>query len=251
MINEPFATGTSPLHTLDPRVKIVAATLFTLVVAVLTHFPALLAALIISIALVFTARLELKEVLRRLMIINAFVLFFWLLLPVTVPGSPLGQLGPLTLTREGIILAARLTIKSNAIVLAFIALLATEPVATLGQALGHLKVPTKLVQLLLLTYRYIFVIEQEYRRLSRAATIRGFYPKTNLHTYKTYAYMVGILFVRASFRAERVHQAMRCRGFSGQFHTLHQFNFVHRDRLWSLILATAILIIGGLEWLIG
>lgn len=251
MINEPFATGTSPLHTLDPRVKIVAATLFTLVVAVLTQFPALSAALMISMGLVFTARLDGKEVVRRLLLINAFVLFFWLLLPVTVPGSPLGQWGPLTLTREGVVLAARLTIKSNAIVLAFIALLATEPIATLGQALGHLKIPTKLVQLLLLTYRYIFVIEQEYRRLSRAATIRGFYPKTNLHTYKTYAYMVGILFVRASFRAERVHQAMRCRGFSGRFHTLHQFNFTHHERRWSLILATAILVVGGLEWLIG
>lgn len=251
MINELFATGTSPLHTLDPRVKIVAATLFTLMVAILTQFDALTVALAISVGLIFTAQLDLKEVLKRLLIINAFVLFFWLLLPVTVPGSPFGQLGPLTITHEGVVLAARLTIKSNAIVLASIALLATEPIATLGQALGHLKVPTKLVQLLLLTYRYIFVIEQEYRRLLRAAIIRGFYAKTNLHTYKTYAYMVGILFVRASFRAERVHQAMRCRGFSGRFYSLHQFNFSNHERLWSFIFVLAILVIGGLEWLIG
>jgi cobalt/nickel transport system permease protein len=136
-------------------------------------------------------------------------------------------------------------------VLAFIALVATQPIATVGQALGSLKVPNKLVQLLLLTYRYVFVIELEYRRLSRAATMRGFLPGTNLHTYKTYAYMVGILFVRAGLRAQRVHQAMRCRGFDGRFHTLHQFHYARKEHLWSLFFVSAILTIGGLEWLIG
>ncbi len=248
MISEPFAIGTSPLHRLDPRFKIVAATLFTLIVAVLTRFGALGAALTVSVGLIFIARLGLKDVAKRLLIINTFIFFFWLVLPITVPGKTLWQMGPLTLTREGLVLAARLTLKSNAIVLAFIALVATQPIATVGHALGSLKVPSKLVQLLLLTYRYIFVIEQEYRRLSRSAIMRGFKPKTNLHTYKTYAYMVGILFVRAGLRAERVLQAMRCRGFNGRFHTLHHFNYSRQEHLWSLIFITAMVILGGLEW---
>ena len=251
MMNQPFAMGASPLHRLDPRFKIVAATFLTLIVAILTRFSALWVALIVSVGLVFIARLNLIELGKRLLLINTFVLFLWLVLPLTVPGKALWQMGPLVLTREGLILAARLTIKSNAIVLAFIALVATQPIATVGQALGSLRVPNKLVQLLLLTYRYVFVIEQEYRRLSRAAIMRGFLPKTNLHTYKTYAYMVGILFVRAGLRAERVHQAMRCRGFNGRFHTLHHFNESRQEHLWSLVFVAALFIIGGLEWLTG
>ena len=31
---------------------------------------------------------------------------------------------------------------------------------------------------------------------------------------------VFVLFVRASLRAKRVHQAMQCRGFTGRFHAL-------------------------------
>jgi len=251
MINEPFAIGASPLHRLDPRCKLAAAALLTLIVAVLTRCSALWAALIVSLGLVLIARLDINKVARSLLIVNTFIFFLWLVVPFTVSGNALWQMGPLALTNEGLMLAARVTIKSNAIALVFIALVATQPVATVGPALGSLKVPGKLVQLLLLTYRYIFVIEQEYRRLSRAAIIRGFLPRTNLHTYKTYAYMAGILFVRAGLRAERVHQAMRCRGYNGRLHTLHQFHYSHEEYLWSLVFATAMLIIGSLEWLIG
>jgi cobalt/nickel transport system permease protein len=71
-----------------------------------------------------------------------------------------------------------------------------------------------------MSYRYIAVIEDEYKRLLRAAKFRGFRPKTNFHSYKTFAYLAGMLFVRASLRAQRVHQAMLCRGFNQKFYSL-------------------------------
>ena len=76
---------------------------------------------------------------------------------------------------------------SNAILLAFIALIGSSTIATLGSALGRLRIPEKIIYLLLLNYRYIFVMEEEYRRLLRSASIRGFRPGSNIHTYKTYA----------------------------------------------------------------
>ena len=53
--------------------------------------------------------------------------------------------------------------------------------------------------------------------------IRGFVPSTSIHCYKSYAYLIGMLFIRASARADRVYRAMRCRGFDGRFHTLADF----------------------------
>jgi len=94
------------------------------------------------------------------------------------------------------------------------------PIASIGSGLHRLKVPDKLVFLLLMTYRYIAVIQSEYTRLLRAAKFRGFKPGTNLHSYKTYAFLAGMLFVRASLRARRVYQAMLCRGFKEKFYTL-------------------------------
>jgi cobalt/nickel transport system permease protein len=196
------------------------------------------------------SRLPLWEVVKRVALVNGFVLFFWFVIPFTYPGEAVLSLGPLTATREGILICARITLKSNAILLAFIALIATSSIASLGAALGSLGVPEKMVHLLLLNYRYIFVMEEEYHRLVRSLTVRGFQPSTRVHTYKTFAYLVGMLFVRASERAERVYMAMLCRGFDGKFHSLHEFDRSRGDIFWLCCTMTIISGILILEWVL-
>ena len=249
MMDEPFAVGTSLIHRLDPRVKIVCATIFSMVVATAGRFSMLFAALLISIILIFSARLNPAAVSGRLKAVLAFLILMWLVLPVTYEGDPLFRIGPFTVTRPGVILAAQVSLKSMTILFALIALTATMTFASTGQALRRLKVPSKIVYLLMMTYRYIFVIEQEFQRLFRAARIRGFKPKTRLHTYRTYAYMIGMLFVRASARAERVHQAMLCRGFKGRFYSLSEFSIVGRDRIFLAIFIALTGILIWLQWL--
>jgi cobalt/nickel transport system permease protein len=168
-------------------------------------------------------------------------------IPFTFPGQALFRIGPFGAAREGIELAAQITLKSNAIVLAFMAMVATMSIAASGHALHRLQVPAKIVHLLLMTYRYIFVLEQEYLRLARAACIRGFQPSTNLHTYRTYAYLVGMLFVRAIERAERVRWAMLCRGFKGKFYCLQEFKIDSGSLFFLLIMTAATLGIIALE----
>jgi cobalt/nickel transport system permease protein len=248
MISEPFVAGPSAIHHIDPRVRVVLATAFSVVTALLSGFSALAVALGFAVAVVVCARLPLNPLLRRLALVNLFILFLWATLPLTFGGPAIWHAGPLPLSREGVLLAARITLKSNAILLALIALVATISFATLGHALGRLHLPSKILQLLLLTYRYIFVIEQEYNRLSRATQIRGFRPGTNLHTYRTYAYLLGMLFIRAFERAQRVHQAMRCRGFRGRFYSMQRFTLGPQD--WAVSLLTLCTLLGMviLEW---
>ena len=134
--------------------------------------------------------------------------------------------------------------------MAFMALVATMTVDTLGHTLNRLRLPDKMVHLILITYRYLFVLEQEYQRLIRAMKIRNFHPKTNLHSYRTYAYLVGMLFVRASERARRVHSAMICRGFSGRFFSLRQFAPNRLNPVFSFGATLSLLLLATLEWLI-
>jgi cobalt/nickel transport system permease protein len=247
MISEPFAIGRSPMHRLDPRIRLAAAAVFACVVALCREFPALLAALILSMVLAALARLQIGEVLRRLLVVNGLVVFIWVVIPFTFPGEALFRLGPFGAAREGVQLAAQITLKSNAIVLAFMALVATMSLATVGHALHRLRVPDKIVHLFLMTYRYIFVLEQEYHRLVRAACIRGFQPGTNLHTYRTYAYLVGMLFVRAVERAERVRWAMLCRGFKHKFYCLQEFKAGPGSLIFLFLISAAVLAIAALE----
>ena len=57
------------------------------------------------------------------------------------------------------------------IILFFISLLATSTVARLGHGLQALRLSARLCMLLLFSYRYIFVIHQEFKRLHRAAKL--------------------------------------------------------------------------------
>jgi len=248
MIAEPLAHGDTWLHRMDPRLRIVTAAVFCCTVAVFHDFTALAAAGAAAAVLLLTLGLAMRAVARRLAVVSGFLLLIWLLLPLTYEGDLLVKWGPLPLYRPGIALSARITLKAFAIVAVFTALVATMPVSTLGQSLGRLRVPAKLVYLLLMCYRYIFVIEQEYQRLRAAMKIRGFAPRTDLHTYRSYAYLVGMLFVRAAARAERVHQAMRCRGFDGRFHSLAVFAPHPANRWFAAVSASVMIALLWLEW---
>ena len=249
MLAEPFVDGNSFLHQLDPRAKIVAAFLFSTVTAISFRWQSLILSLLAAVVLVGLAMPSLQLILRRLMLANLFVVCVWLFLPFSHAGAGLFQLGPFTATAEGVEAAAIITVKANAILLAFVALVATMPVATLGHALRCLAVPEKLVYLLLFTYRYIHVMEQEYHRLHNAVVIRGFRPKTDRHTYKTYAYLVGMLLVRSFARAERVHDAMLCRGFRGRFYALRPFFITSKDVVSLIVISAVVCGMAYFEWL--
>jgi len=248
MIQEQFSTGKSFVHGLDPRIKIIVAVLFSVVVAVSTRFLALLPALAVSLLLVVLTKLSARKVFYRLLLVNGLILFLWLLLPFTFKGEALFKIGPLVGTKEGVLYASQITVKCNAILLAMIALLATIPIFTLGRAMSQLYFPEKIIHLFLFTYRYIHVIFQEYRRLINAMRIRSFIPGTNLHTYRSYAYLLGMLLVKSYDRAERVHKAMLCRGFSGKYYTLSRFSVKIRDILYLSFMLAAILGLVILQW---
>lgn len=238
-IEEPFAVGTSPLHRRNPGIKILAALAISLPAATLQHLPMATAGLVLGLVLAVAGRLPLRPLVQRMAVVGLFIGFLWIFLPFSLPGKTLFHLGPLTATQEGIQLCLLLTAKSFGIVLTLTALLATMPITSLGQGLQRLGVPQKLCLLLLFTWRYIAVIRQEYLRQHRCVKARGFHPRTNIHTYRTYAWLVAMLFVRSWDRAERVHQAMRCRGFTGTFHSLVRFHRSTAD-WWLLALAIAL-----------
>lgn len=248
MISEPFATGNSMLHRTDPRIRLIVAGLFSCVVALCFDLSALLAALGVALLLVLLARLHPVKLIWRLLPVNGFVLLLWLFLPWTYSGETLYVIHGLEITRQGVMLALILTIKCNVILLLLITLVSTMSFVTMGHALHRLRMPDKFVALFVLTYRYIFVIEQEYEKINRALKIRGFIPRTNLHTYKTYAYIVGMLFVMATERAERVYFAMRCRGYNGRFYSLVDFRWSPGSIFFLLVMGVVMIGISYLEW---
>lgn len=229
---ETFAQGNSFIHKLDPRIRLLVALLLSVVFALLQTLPSAIFALGAGALLLFAAQFPLRQTLLRIATVNLFILFLWLVLPFSFQENPqelnqkldvLWRIGPFTATWQGIFLALLITLKSNAIILVNLTLLASMRILTLAQAMQSLKMPNKLVQILFFSLRYFQVIHQEYHRLQEAMRARGFRPKTSWHTYRTYGYLLSMLLVRSLNRGQRVYEAMLCRGFNGQIKTLQHF----------------------------
>ncbi len=248
MFDDNFLNGNSIIHRLDPRGKTLIAFLYSIVVALSNRFPALLFAFFVSLIFVFLAGLSIRKIFFRLLIVNTIILFLWLVIPFTYKGEPLFNLGPVTATKEGVIFAAVITLRSNTILLILISLVGTMSVFTAGRSMKQLGLPLKAVHLFLFTYRYIHSIYREYLCLMNSIKIRGFLPGTNMHTYRTLAYLVGMIFVKSHDRAERVRNAMLCRGFQGKLYDLVEFTLRPVDLAVMAVMMLALTGIGLLQW---
>lgn len=231
---------------LDPRMRILAALAFALVVVPGRNMVMLSAALGLAVALLALARLPWGITLKRMLAMDLFIVAMLMMLPFTLPGETLFTIGPLAASREGLWRALEIALKANAVMLVLLTLAGTLEAVTLGHALGHLRVPEKLVQLLLFTVRYIELLEREYRRLRQAMQARAFVPCSQWHTWRSIGYLFGVLLVRSLERSERIVAAMRCRGFDGRYHRLDELRLSGLDMVFAAG-ATGCLV--GLLWL--
>lgn len=184
----------------------------------------------------------------RLITVNGFVLMLALMVPWSMPGEALVIVGGLEYTREGAAWAGRIALRGNAVVIALTAFLGTMEPMTVGHAMQRLRVPDRLALLLMFTVRYIEVFEREYFRLRQAMRVRGFQPRLNAHTLRTFGHLVGMLLVHAFDRSERIQQAMRCRGFTGTFHTHRHMKLRRADWAFAAALVVAMAVVGWAEW---
>jgi len=241
-MNEPFSQGHSWVHQLDSRVKLIGALGLILSIGLTSRFDVAALGLLTGFIFLLISRISLLSVTKRLASVNTFTLFLWITLPLTYGTPSFISLGSLSFSIPGIHLATLITLKTNALVLITLSLLATSTISNLGHGLHRLRLPTKLCYLLLYSYRYLFVIHQEYIRLLRAAHMRNFQPKCSLHTYQTYGYLFGMTLIKSWNRSQRVHQAMILRGFTGRLLPLTQSRLQRGDFYFlAIILAVQII----------
>jgi len=143
---------------------------------------------------------------------------------------------PLTQT-NGVELMTAFTLRVTAIALSLFALIGSTPVSMLMHAVQSWGVPSLFAQIVLLAYRYTFLIADELARLRIALRVRAFRNRMDRHSYRTVGQVTGCLLVRGSERAEHVAQAMRCRGFDGRFRTLETRHPKAIDRITCLAIA--------------
>lgn len=212
----------SPLARLDSRWKLAAFVVAIIAAGTLQSAEMLAVATALATALVLAARLPRSLVLSRLGAFGLFLLPFMIYLPIAQGWG-------------GMFAACRLTARAGIIFALALVLMATSPLHRTLQAAQAIGVPRVFTHIILMTYRYLFVLREEFLRIRTAMRVRGFRPGTNRHTYRTFGYVAGSLLVRGDERAQRVGHAMRCRGFYGRFRSLHQFHARAQDVVFFMV----------------
>jgi cobalt/nickel transport system permease protein len=239
----------SPFSRLDPRWKLAALTLAGLVAAAVHTPRGAAAALVGALVLAFLSRLPLGWSAMRLAPVLLFVALFAVpLIFFPTKTALVWRFGPAIASLSGVETALILLCKAVAIVLLALVVLATAPLDATLKAAHALHIPGLLVQLTLLSYRYLFVLAEELGRMRIALRVRGYRNRMNLHSYRTIGVVMGTLLVRGWERGERVGHAMRCRGFDGRFRSLSEFRTTAADLLMFFSVAVGAVGIGVLDW---
>jgi cobalt/nickel transport system permease protein len=198
---ESVAAGDSPVHRLDPRVKIAGLIGLTVVAVTLPvgSWTALAVVFGVLVVLVAVARLPGRHVLRRMNVEVPFLLSA-AVLPFTAD--------------DGLRLAGTVASKITIGVLAMIVLSSTTPFPMLLRGFELLRAPRLLVAIVAFMWRYLHVLGEEVTRMKVAREARG-YSASWLWQATSTGPLIASLFVRALERGERVYLAMISRGYTG------------------------------------
>jgi len=229
----------SRVHHLPSEVKLVAVFAFA-VAAATTPRDDVVAFAGLALALAFAtraARVRARFLIVRLAVVTPFLLAA-LLLPFVASGPRITVLG-MSLAVEGLWggfgMASRALLGAGASLL----LVATTEVPDLLRGLERLRVPPLLTQIASFMIRYLEVVAGEVSRQRRAMTARGFDPRW-LWQLGPIASGLGVLFIRSYERGERIHDAMRARGFVGTLPEIgHRHAPVASDWAYALALPGA------------
>ena len=244
----------SPIHRLDPRVKLLATLGFILGNVLLPDgaWLAFGAAWLLTLTISQVARLGAGFALKRSFIALPFMLAGFSVIFAT-PGQELAQWQPLGLdlrvTDAGVARFISLMLRTWLSVQMAILLTATTDFPALTHALRHLKVPPVLVSIIAFMYRYLFLLVEEAQRLLRARRARSAAQPGHraggglAWRAKVAGNMGGQLLVRSMARADRVYLAMQARGYRGQLLTMTRHTMQRRDWQAAAVMLGALLVI--------
>lgn len=205
------------LEARDSRSRLVVAALLVVAVVAIGHVGVATAALVAALALALAAGVTPGRLVRRLAVVEGFVVLLMIVLPLTAPTGPWIALGPLELSVDGLRRAVSIALRASAAATLVLALIGGLDPVRLGHGLSRLGLPLRLTELLLFCFRYIDLVGGEARRLQEAMRLRGFSPRTDWHTLRTYGNFIGQMLLRSHDRAERIVEAMLCRGYVGRY----------------------------------
>lgn len=244
----------SPLHRLDPRVKLLAVLLMTVTMMAQKSIGIMTLALFVVVFFYFIARVSLKHALRSLVPlfpIFGFVLILQLLFyphqqSIDAGGAVVWHWKGILISLASILSMGTMALRMVAIVLLLTLYTSLADISDLTHGVDGLLAPLQrlkfpaheLTLVLVVAFRFIPMMGQEMERLLKAQAARGgeFTRGWGLKRVRQTIPLFVPLFVAALRRAEELAVAMEARGYAGGSGRTRLINLHMRAIDWLVVL---------------
>ena len=166
------------------------------------------------------AMVKLFLIAQTFVIVGAFIFTF------VTPGEVIAtaELLGITIgfTKTGVSLALLIYARATAALLLMFAFTVSTPVPHLANALRKLRFPDVFVEMMVLIYRYTFLLMESAERMHLAAECRFGYHGYRKSMKTTSRLAVGV-FMRSLDTAEKGQATLQCRNYRGEFRSLSEF----------------------------
>jgi cobalt/nickel transport system permease protein len=246
-VTETLARRKGLMQSLDARAKLISVLAVIFATSLTRDLRVLISVYVLTLLLAYQSKIELGFFIKRVWLfipIFAGIIAVPMIFNVFIPGDPLyrilylgpgAHLGPLPLpesiyiTKQGIsamtIFVMRVATCVSAVVLLFI----TTPQQVLFKSLRSVGVPKLYVFTLEMAYRYIFLLMDLVREMYIAKKARTILARSIFEEQKWVGGRMGYTLLRSLDTSEKVHMAMKSRGFNGEVKIMQEFRMQNRD----------------------
>lgn len=219
-----YLPGTSPIHQLNPRLKIFTLLLMLVLLFSLKTYGGLIGLFCIAITLIASAKVPFRYFLRGLRpILYIFIFTLVIYLFFTKGGIVLLRIGFITVESEGVKEGFFVIIRLITLVLFSLLVTLTTTPLSLTNAMGYflkplryIGLPTEEVAMIMaIALRFIPTLMEESQRIMRAQVSRGadFESGSIFRKAKSLVPLIVPLFISAFRRADELALAMEARGY--------------------------------------
>jgi energy-coupling factor transport system permease protein len=220
-----YFPGDTPIHRMDPRVKIMSVLSFIISLFFVDSFLVYIPATIFLVSTILLSKLPFKYILKGLKPIAVLIAITFFINTFMTKGEVLYRLGPLTATREGLTQAGFMAIRLILLVIGTTILtLTTSPISLtdgiekLLNPFRKLGVPAhELAMMMTIALRFIPTLLEEADKIMKAQMARGadFESGNIIKRAQNLIPLLVPLFISAFRRADELAMAMESRCYRG------------------------------------
>lgn len=226
-----YARHSNTLNSINSLAKLIVTVFYVVILASFSRYQviALLPFMLLPVLAVSIGELPVTLVIKRILFFEPFIIIAAILNPL---------LDRQLIHINGLVIAAgwltfiSLVIKGTLMISVGIILVATTGIDGIASALRNLRIPSIFITVVVLIYRYFYVLMEEASNMVKAHSMRK--PNGKGIELKVFSTMMGQLLLRTFSRAQRIYYAMILRGYKGEGFISRNAKFGFKDIIFVL-----------------